>query len=435
MCKKWGGRGVYDNETHPAITFSHIGIHCHEFGHLLGFFDLYYGSNAIVDWTLMGDANDLAKGARPGPINPHYRSWKGWIGTSAPPTPNSGINLPYSEVTPTVYKVQSGSDLYFIENRRYQDFSTLLPGYNDGSGGILVWHVTGIHTIDLIEADGAGYSSGDEDYGDMWPGADNKRNLSDFTSTNSNLFSGGNSNVIMHFVSDPGQTMTAIFGNKWFGNLPLDLTWSDNILVEGEVTVPSNLALTIDPAATIQFDNGTKLTINGKLTATSSSQNQRITFTGTSATPGYWNGITINSGSSSNNTTLRRCDVNYATTGITIDYNGSTNDVTIDKCRINNNSSHGIYIYGSSASVHPEITNNNITSNDGSGIYLYYYANPLISTNRIYIFEIELENFADAQAEIIHPVGYVTLRISNGVHQRIDRIIANAQERASVDGS
>jgi len=36
MCEKWAGRGPYYNqETDGPITFSHIGIHCHEFGHLL----------------------------------------------------------------------------------------------------------------------------------------------------------------------------------------------------------------------------------------------------------------------------------------------------------------------------------------------------------------------------------------------------------------
>ena len=173
----------------------------------------------------MGDGCDNAKGACPAPINPHYRNWQGWISVSNPPVPNTGIDFPYDEAAPTVYVVQSGYDRYFVENRRYRDFSEFLPGHNDGPGGILVWHVRYTHTIDLIEADGSGYGDGgDEGYGDMWPGSTGKRNLNDFTNPDCQKWYSGNSNVILHNISDPVEIMTAILGHKWFGNIPIDLT-------------------------------------------------------------------------------------------------------------------------------------------------------------------------------------------------------------------
>jgi len=119
----------------------------------------------------------------------------------------------------------------------------------------------------------------------------------------------------------------------------------------------------------------------------SNDPNQRIVFAGAApVSPGKWNGITINSGSSTNISTLRRCNVQYATNGIKINYTGNTNNVTIDKCRISNNSGDGIDVLGngySGASVHPIISSNHIHDNSWDGIYISNYAKPHIAGNRI----------------------------------------------------
>jgi hypothetical protein len=148
----------------------------------------------------------------------------------------------------------------------------------------------------------------------------------------------------------------------------------------------TSLTLTINAGTTLNFVSGTSLTINGKLVADSNDPNQRITFTGATSSPGSWGGIQINSGNSSNVSTLRRCDVKFATTGITITYTGQANNVTIDKCRIYNNSSRGIYVNGnaySSAYAHPTLSSNHIYNNSGSGITVANYAKPTITGNRI----------------------------------------------------
>ncbi|MDZ7369441.1 MAG: zinc-dependent metalloprotease [candidate division KSB1 bacterium] len=88
------------------------------------------------------------------------------------------------------------------------------------------------------------------------------------------------------------------------------------------LTINSGANLIINAGAKLKFASGARIIVNGKITADSNDPNKRITFTGTTATPGFWNGITINSGSSTNVSTLRRCDVQYATTGITITYTG-----------------------------------------------------------------------------------------------------------------
>lgn len=267
MCEKWGGRGYYNDEVTGNITFSHIGIHCHEFGHLIGFYDQYYPPNDIVDWCLMGDACDLGKGSRPGPICPHYRYWSGWISTTTPTVPNTGIDLVYSETSPTIYRIVSGSDVFYFENREYANFSSLLPGYSSGTRGILVWKTNGSHTIDLIAADGTG-GNGNEGYGDMFPGSSNNNNLNDFTSPDCNKLDGSNSQIIMHDVSSPASAnMTAVLGEGWFGNVPEDITWANTVSIAGDVTVPSDVTLTIQSNTTIEIVPDAQIEVSGVIDA------------------------------------------------------------------------------------------------------------------------------------------------------------------------
>ncbi|MCI0550501.1 MAG: right-handed parallel beta-helix repeat-containing protein, partial [Anaerolineae bacterium] len=150
-----------------------------------------------------------------------------------------------------------------------------------------------------------------------------------------------------------------------------------------KIEVNSGGTLTVNGSAVLQFGSGSEILCNGKLIADSNDPAKRITFTGTTSTPGSWYGIKINSGSSTNVSTLRRCDVQYAIDGVTITYTGNSNNVTIDKCRIRNNLSYGIYVYGTfSATAHPTISNNHI-HNNGDGINLFNYAKPAITYNRI----------------------------------------------------
>lgn len=330
------------SELHYYNYFAGIGPHCHEFGHLLGFSDLYDGSHPVYHWCLMGNGNVNGDGNTfdwtcPAPVNPHYRKWKTWISTSTPSIPNEGVDLPYDEENPTVYMVTAGSEKYYIENRRYQDFSQFCPGYTAGNGGILVWHYYSSTSIQLIEADGSGPGEGGtEGYGDVYPGSSDVRNLNDFTSpANSNKWSGSNSNVILHNISDSDDEMTAIFGNKWFGELPLDLTWESNVNVGGNFTVPSSRTLSIDSDATINFSTSNGLTVNGTLEADGTSSDP-ITFTSSST----WSGITF-SGASANNSNLTYCTVeNFQTYGgsaVTI----QNSSPTIEYCTISDNQNYG----------------------------------------------------------------------------------------------
>lgn len=160
--------------------------------------------------------------------------------------------------------------------------------------------------------------------------------------------------------------------------------WSGAIYVSNGITIASGSTLTIQPGATTKFSSGASLTINGKIIADSNDPTKRITFTGTSATPGFWNGITINA--SANPSVLRRCDVQYATDGLIIYYTGNTDTPLVEKCNIRNHSYDDIFMSGnnySGATVHPRISNNTISNNGSLGIEIADYAKPTLTGNRI----------------------------------------------------
>ncbi len=161
--------------------------------------------------------------------------------------------------------------------------------------------------------------------------------------------------------------------------------WSGTINVANAITIANGSALTIQPGATLKFSSAANLTINGKITASSTDPTKRITFTGVNSTKGYWGGIRIYSGSSANVSTLRRCDMQYATTAVSITYTGANNYVTIDKCKLIQNSGDGVYVLGLGygATVEPMIRSCTMSYNNGNGVSLSSFAKPTVRLNRL----------------------------------------------------
>ncbi|MHB2153828.1 immune inhibitor A domain-containing protein [Calditrichota bacterium GD2] len=89
MSEKFAFGDPYNQERSDA-TFSGIGVHCHEFGHLLGFPDTYSNNSySTAFWDLMGTGNYNSKAHAPAPLNPYFRIKKGWISCFA----SDGIGL------------------------------------------------------------------------------------------------------------------------------------------------------------------------------------------------------------------------------------------------------------------------------------------------------------------------------------------------------
>ncbi|MDZ7369443.1 MAG: transposase [candidate division KSB1 bacterium] len=294
--------------------------------------------------------------------------------------------------------------------------------------GLVIWHRGNLDfshnglKFDVEEANGldeVGTYIGSSRNDHLFPGtAGNYTAFTPYTNPNSNKQDGTRSGFALTCIKVNGSGASAyvtanaylnFYTGTWSGNVTTNTAWGGTVTVTTNVTVNSGVTLTIDPGSVIQFQSGTSLTVNGKLIADSNDPTKRITFTGTTATPGFWNGIKINSGSSTNVSTLRRCDVQYATTGITITYTGNTNNITIDKCKVRNNSSFGLYVAGNGAgaTVHPTLSNNTIASNNNSGIYLTNYAKPTITGNRI-------ENNGYAGIEGISNTSYEAQQVGSG---------------------
>jgi parallel beta-helix repeat protein len=140
---------------------------------------------------------------------------------------------------------------------------------------------------------------------------------------------------------------------------------SDTYNFTGNVTIASNVTLTIAAGSTINFTNGTQLIVNGTLTANG------VTFT-RSGSSGTWGGIQFNSGSSGG---VQYCNINYANVGI---YCNNTSSPTISHNNINNTGTYGIWLYNSS----PTISYNTITTGS-NGIYCQTSSSPIISHNTI----------------------------------------------------
>lgn len=272
----------------PGQFFKNIGVACHELGHAAFGFPDRYGTYNTLQWDLMGIGQkngDNGEMACPVTVNPFDRQSESWISFQSFSGTQAAKPFTYNYSTPQIFQVAvSGNECFLNENRRNQfggsgTFDKFLP-----EQGLLAWHVrnsTGAGTLNVIEADNVQ----DEltQAGDPFPGAVNNTNLNDFITPNCKYTTGANSQMIMHYVSAPSATMTADLGSKWFGALPLNLTWSGNVIVGGNMTIPAERTLTISPGTTITIEAGFTLDVQGTLVIPS---NATISGGGTIITSG-----------------------------------------------------------------------------------------------------------------------------------------------------
>ena len=334
LCVIYAGNMYVDGQLHPAMsgnvyimserfkypppsiprnsevndaTFSHIGVHSHEFGHILGLGDQYYAPYDYGLWGLManggnkGGDNNSQRGNNPAPIVPQQRYELGWLSFQNTDSKALNAQIPYS--LNTVYKIKGSysSEYILIENRQTgADWNRFLP-----TGGLLIWRIY-YSTVDLIEAAGvssAPYASG----GDPFPGTTNARKLNDFSSpSNSKFISGSNSNVLLQNISNSGSTMTADLSPYWYGSIAESQTWSGVVLIGENLSISFGVALILNAGTTLTLSSGVSLTVNGTLNATGTSSS-RITFTSNSPS-GTWSGIVL-SGAGSSNSTLSYCTI------------------------------------------------------------------------------------------------------------------------------
>jgi|GEM_PF-2046857 len=244
----------------PKAIFSNIGTHCHEFGHCLGFEDLYDKGIPTKYWCLMGNGWAIYDQACPAPINPYFRKSRGWISVKPLKAVNCGISFSYNERTPEVYEASIDGVQYYVENRQFRDFSIGLNvaswNYSEkGPGGILLWRKDSNGTY-IIRADGINvYDGSQDDYGDVFPGATHNSNITDFTEPNCRKPNGNLSRFALCNVSQPGDVMTAdVYTNCYGGPISGVVKWAKSkgpYVLTNDVHIPQGSTLAIQPGTEI----------------------------------------------------------------------------------------------------------------------------------------------------------------------------------------
>ncbi|GAB4372788.1 MAG: hypothetical protein Kow0042_16280 [Calditrichia bacterium] len=150
----------YHMSERDHSAFSHIGIHSHEFAHLLGAFDEYGGSANPVYWSVMawGSSNGPAyHSACPSGFSPFYRIHWDWVNAAylnAPGYQNLVFEYDYSN--PQYYRIDvpdNISEYFILENRLREGFDLWTPNDpgdppqhplqdpNGNEGGLMIWHI------------------------------------------------------------------------------------------------------------------------------------------------------------------------------------------------------------------------------------------------------------------------------------------------------
>ncbi|MDD5092124.1 MAG: M6 family metalloprotease domain-containing protein [Candidatus Wallbacteria bacterium] len=129
------------NYTTFANT-SPLGIMVHEFGHDIGWVDLYPTDRSphfgAGNWCLMalGCWNGPSyNGEEPSWPSAHCRYYAGWINPTDITTQSGSFTLPRSETTDAIYRVSLSSTEYFLLENRW------INVLGNQFGGMLIWHV------------------------------------------------------------------------------------------------------------------------------------------------------------------------------------------------------------------------------------------------------------------------------------------------------
>ena len=310
--KYYSGTGTEFNDA----LFANMGVHAHEFGHLLGWGD-YYGTNSINQWGLMSEgannpsSTNFTRGQCPAPPNPALRILRDWLSptTISSPVNDQSISFDSNYEDTDVFKVcatntygsPNSQEYLLIENRQIGSTGpdwNRYPSISSSEDGILIWHVKesgDSRQIDLIEADNVN-NLNDED-SDAFRIGENTL-LTDFTSPNCRLFSSSTaaSSILIKDISSSGSIMTADISPYWAGDLYDNVTWSgvQTIIIGDDFRIPENKTLQVTSSMVVNIKNNKSIEVEGTLRVynVTDDQTRFQKVDGGS----YWSGIILNGG-------------------------------------------------------------------------------------------------------------------------------------------
>jgi immune inhibitor A len=213
------GVQVFAYSTEPED--GHVGVFCHEFGHVLGLPDLYdttYRSEGVGMWCLMGAGSWGGNGNKPVRMSCWCLAKLGWI-TPQNFSGTKTLTIPTLASDPTAcYRLPvagaSGPEYFLLENRQTVDMDSALPGH-----GLALWHIDEHqagntdplgYLVGLVQADGKqdlekNRNRGDD--GDLFPGSAGITSASDGTNPNTRANDGSPSGVTLTGITEVGTTI------------------------------------------------------------------------------------------------------------------------------------------------------------------------------------------------------------------------------------
>ncbi|MBI2417465.1 MAG: T9SS type A sorting domain-containing protein [Ignavibacteriales bacterium] len=376
-------------------VFSHIGVHAHEFGHLLGADDEYGGESVSTYFDLMDKGCNngyhpntaFNNGSCPAGHNPNNRIQFGWV---TPVTLNdtyyTDLAINYNYQNPVYYKLdipEDGQKFYIIENRLragFDQFTPNDPNYiptdpndpNGNQGGLLIWAIDETNNehdkAQLKEAASTvGYNNGaSTPFPYNSPDLISGLNLTQATLPNNSIagltnpgieflnirWDSATKNVLLNIHHDYSQGSTIYTQNT---------TLSGSLVYDKGVVVLSGVTLTIDPNTTISLPFGKKFVLfDGANLVVNGGVNAPVIFRNSGSS---WGGIQLigaNSQITGSNYRIEHAafafDIPY---GRNITFTGGTflycsnlfnlggyctnsSTINIDNCRIYNTPSHSL---------------------------------------------------------------------------------------------
>lgn len=287
---KWSASGRVANHNTYAQTYScspelrgnsgtnisHIGVACHEIGHVLGapdYYDTDYESNGQYPgmgmWDVMASGSWGGVNGQSGNCPPHHNAYTkayiyGWIPVTTLSSYDTITLQPFSTDSSSVYRIdtRTSNEYYLIDNRQLIGFDQSNYGH-----GLMIYHVhsqvqsaswsnvvnyshpqmfypvCASATVATPDTSAASYGNINSD-ACPFPGSQHKYNFTDFTTPCAKSWAGANTGFPIRNITEDAiaNTVTFICGDPASANCP----------------VPTNLQLTsiTENSATITWDQG-----------------------------------------------------------------------------------------------------------------------------------------------------------------------------------
>ena len=224
---EWHCRKPDDDPGHPGT----IGVMAHEFGHDIGWPDLYDVSQSSAGmgmWSVMASgswasAAGQAAGASPSLPGAWEKWYQGWITPTEVTSKTDDVSVPVGGavlVSPNpggvdweFYKHSGVGEYFLVENRQLKGYDASLPGC-----GLVVYRIDETVTesndanrdeldplVKVIEADGTEslvHYQTNGTAGDPFPGSSGNHDLTDDTTPDARFYNGEPSGLQLHVDSD-----------------------------------------------------------------------------------------------------------------------------------------------------------------------------------------------------------------------------------------